>query len=107
MELTKHKLNKGSDRKMNNPYICYHFSPGFVSLSVVGPLLFLLQHALSCRTVLKGKLTQDLAEAMYADLSHRIDRMPQEQQKGVKPANVQEWQKHLSWENLFGLKTIN
>lgn len=37
--------------RLKTTYICYHFSPGLVPLSVVGPLLFLLQHALSCRAI--------------------------------------------------------
>lgn len=71
-----------------NTYICYHFSPGLVPLSVVGPLLFLLQHALSRCAILQGKLAQDFAKAMNADLTHRIYWMAEEQEKGVKPADV-------------------
>lgn len=88
MELRKHILNKKCDRAMDNPYVCYHFPPGLVSFSVVGPLLFLLQHAFSRCPVLQGELTQDLAEAMDANLSYSVDRMPQEQQKSVEPADV-------------------
>lgn len=55
---------------------------------MVGPLLFLLEHALSRRAVLQGKLTQDFAKAMNADLTHRIYWMAKEEQKGMKPADV-------------------
>lgn len=70
-------------------YICYHFSPGLVPLSVVGPLLFLLQHTLSRCAVLQGKFTQDLAKAMNADFTYCVYRMAQEQQKSMKPADVE------------------
>lgn len=55
---------------------------------MVGPLLFLLQHALPRGAILQGKLTQDLAEAMNADLAHSVHWMAQEQQEGVKPAEA-------------------
>lgn len=74
---------------LKSTYICYHFSPGLVPLPVVGPLLFLLQHALSCCAILQGKFAQDLAKAMNADLTHGVYRVAQEQQKGMKPADVQ------------------
>lgn len=74
---------------MNTTYICYHFPPGLVPLSVVGPLLFLLQHALSCCAILQGKFTQDPTKAMNADLTYCVYRMAQEQQKGMKPTRVE------------------
>lgn len=55
---------------------------------MVGPLLFLLQHALSRGAILQGKLTQDLAKAMNADLAHGVHWMAQEQQEGVKPGGL-------------------
>lgn len=73
-------------------YICYHFPPGLVPLPVVGPLLFLLQHALPCCAVLQGKFAQDLAEAMYADLTYGINWMAQEDQKSMKPTDVRQKQ---------------
>lgn len=73
---------------LRSTYICYHFPPGLVPLSVVGPLLFLLQHALPRCAILQGKLAQDFTEAMNADLADRVYRMAEEQQKGMKPADV-------------------
>lgn len=73
---------------LRSTYICYHFPPGLVSLSVVGPLLFLLQHALSRCAILQGKLAQDFTEAMNADLADGVYRMAEEQQKRMKPADV-------------------
>lgn len=69
-------------------HVCDHLAPGLVPLPVVGPLLFLLQHALSRRAILQGKLAQDLAEAMDADLAHRVHWMAQEQQERVEPAGA-------------------
>lgn len=69
-------------------YICDHFPSGLVPLSVVGPLQFLLEHALPGRTVLQGKLAQDFAEAVNADLARRVHRVAQEQEKGVEPADM-------------------
>lgn len=59
-------------------YIGDHFPSGLVPLSVVGPLLFLLEHALSGRAVLQGKFAQDFAEAVNADLARRVHRVAQE-----------------------------
>lgn len=70
-------------------YICDHFPSGLVPLSVVGPLQFLLEHALSGRAILQGKFTQDFAEAVNGDLAHRIHRVAQEQEEGVEPADTQ------------------
>lgn len=70
-------------------YICDHFPSGLVPLSVVGPLQFLLEHALSGRAVLQGKFAQDFAEAVNADLARRVHRVAQEQEKGVEPAGTQ------------------
>lgn len=72
-------------------YICDHFPSGLVALSVVGPLQFLLQHALSGRAVLQGKFAQDFAEAVNADLARRVNRVAQEQEKGVEPADGQRY----------------
>lgn len=73
--------------RLKTTYICYHFPPGLVPLSVVGPLLFLLQHALPRRAILQSEFAQYLAEAMYADITHRVHGMAQEQQKSMEPAD--------------------
>lgn len=62
-----------------------HFASGLVALSVVGPLLLLLQHALPGGAVLQGKFAQDFAEAVNADLARRVNRVSQEQEEGVEP----------------------
>lgn len=62
-----------------------HFASGLVALSVVGPLLLLLQHALPGGAVLQGKFAQDFAEAVNADVARRVDRVAQEQEEGVEP----------------------
>lgn len=72
-------------------YVCDHFPSGLVPLSVVGPLQFLLEHALSGGAVLQGKFTQDFAEAVNADLARRVHRVAQEQEKGVEPADTQRY----------------
>lgn len=62
-----------------------HFASGLVALSVVGPLLLLLEHALPGGAVLQGKFAQDFAEAVNADLARRVNRVAQEQEEGVEP----------------------
>lgn len=62
-----------------NTYICDHFASSLVPLSVIGPLLFLLQDALTCGPVLQRKFAEDLAEAMNAHVPHRVWRVAQEQ----------------------------
>lgn len=62
-----------------------HLPAGLVAFSVVGPFLLLLQHAVPGRAVLQGKLAEDLAEPVHADLSHAVGRMPEEQQERVEP----------------------
>lgn len=74
----------------NNTHICDHLSSGLVPLSVVGPLLFLLQDAFPRGPVLQGKLTEDLTEAVDADLPHSVRWMAQEQQEGMEPARRRE-----------------
>ena len=111
VELRKCKLNRDKDQEIENvhmwlktTYICYHFPPGLVPLSVVGPLLFLLQHTFSCCAILQGKLAQDFAKAMNADLTYRIYWMAQEQQEGMKPAKTS--CHHELVETMFKLERI-
>lgn len=62
-----------------------HLAPGLVALPVVGPLLFLLQHAVPGCSVLQGELAEDFAEAVDADLSHAVGWMAEVKQEGVEP----------------------
>lgn len=68
-----------------NTYICDHFASCLVPLSVIGPLLLLLQDALACGAVLQRKLAEDLAEAVHTHVPHRVRRVAQEQQEGMEP----------------------
>lgn len=58
-----------------------HLSPGLVAFAVVGPLLFLLQHPVSGRSVLQSKLTENFTEPVDTDLSHTVGWMAEEQQE--------------------------
>lgn len=62
-----------------------HLAARLVPLSVVGPLLFLLQDAVACGPVLQRELADDLAEASHADFPNAVGRMTQEQQERMKP----------------------
>lgn len=72
-------------------HVCDHFPSGLVPLSVVGPLQFLLEHALPGGPVLQGKFAQDFAEAVNADLARRVHGVAQEQEEGVEPADTQRY----------------
>lgn len=72
-------------------HVCDHFPSGLVPLSVVGPLQFLLEHALPGGPVLQGEFAQDFAEAVNADLARRVHRVAQEQEEGVEPADTQRY----------------
>lgn len=72
-------------------HVCDHFPSGLVPLPVVGPLQFLLEHALPGGPVLQGEFAQDFAEAVNADLARRVHRVAQEQEEGVEPADRQRY----------------
>lgn len=65
-----------------------HLSPGLVAFAVVGPLLFLLQHAVPGGSVLQSKLAEDLAESVDADVPDAVGRMAEEQQERMEPGET-------------------
>lgn len=81
-------------RRAVSTYICDHLPSGLVPLSVVCPLLFLLQDTLSRGAVLKGKLTENLTEAMDANLTHSIGRLAQEKQEGMESGDGENMRSH-------------
>lgn len=62
-----------------------HLSSSLVAFTVVGPFLFLLQHAVSGGSILKRKLAEDLTEPVNTDLSHAVGGVTQEQQERMEP----------------------
>lgn len=71
---------------MSTAYISDESPPRLVPLAVVDPPLSLLQHSLPRGAVLQGKLTQDPAEAVNADVSDGVHGVAQEQQERMEPA---------------------
>jgi len=63
-------------------------SPGLVALAVRGPFLLLLQDTLPAGAVLQGELLQQLADGRHLHVPRCTRRVPQVEQKGVKPAET-------------------
>lgn len=84
-----------------------HFSSGFVAFAVVGPFLFLLQHAVSGGSVLQGKLADDFTEPVDTDLPHTVGWMSEEQQKWMEPGkNEKAYPQHTVFLSSANLKSL-
>lgn len=72
--------------RFHGTYIGDHLPSGLISLSVVGPFLFLLQNPFPGGAILQCKLANDPAEFVYVHFPNCIRRVTHEEQKGMEPA---------------------
>lgn len=75
-------------RMWRDTHLGDHASPGLVALTVCGPLLLLLQHALPAGAILQCELPQCVAESRDTHFPSRLCCIPQVQQEGVEPRQV-------------------
>lgn len=73
-------------KRVRETYVGDHLPSGLISLSVIGPLLFLLQNPFPGRAILECKFADDPAELVDVHLSNCIGGMAHKEQKGVKSA---------------------